>query len=86
MDFSYQIPTDAVRRGHLITSMSDDPNHFHPSYFGAGKTWKDPQLDRVLANYALAKEMFEADGREIVNATVGGALELFDRMDLADAV
>jgi glycosyltransferase involved in cell wall biosynthesis len=86
MDFSYQIPDDAVRRGHLITSMSDDPNHFHPSYFGAGKTWKDPKLDRVLANYALAKEMFEADGREIVNATVGGALELFDRMDLADAV
>jgi glycosyltransferase involved in cell wall biosynthesis len=86
MDFSYQIPTDAVRRGHLITSTSDDPNHFHPSYFGAGKTWKDPKLDRVLANYVLAKEMFEADGREIVNATVGGALELFDRMDLADAV
>ena len=86
MDFSYQIPTDAVRRGHLIKSMSDDPNHFHPSYFGTGKTWKDPKLDRVLANYVLAKEMFEADGREIVNATVGGRLELFERMDLADAV
>src|SRR4029077_1746541 len=49
MDFSYSIPDDAERAGIIITSRSDDPNHFDPRYFGAGKTWKDPQLDRVLA-------------------------------------
>ena len=86
MDFSYTVPEDAVRQGDRITSMSDDPNHFHPDYFGVGKTWKDPKLDRVLANYRLAKEMYEADGREIINATVGGRLELFPRLDLSDAV
>lgn len=86
MDFSYTIPPDADREGNLIRSNSDDVNHFHPDYFGKGKTWKDPKLDRVLANYALAREMFAADGREIVNATVGGRLELFRRMPLAQAV
>lgn len=81
MDFSYVIPDDAAVEGNLITSQSDDPNHFHPEYFGRGKVWKDPKLDRVLACYALAKRMFETDGRRIVNATAGGKLELFDRAD-----
>lgn len=86
MDFSYTIPDDVDRKGDVLTSNSDDVNHFHKDYFGKGKTWKDPKLDRVLANYALARDMYAADGREIVNATVGGNLDLFRRMDLADAV
>ena len=81
MDFSYVIPDSAERNGDVLTSAEDDPNHFHPDYFGKGKTWKDPKLDRVLANYALAKEIFEADGRRIINATAGGNLNMFDRID-----
>ncbi len=81
MDFSYTIPDSAEVEGDLITSTTDDPNHFHPDYFGKGKTWKDPKLERVLNNYQLAKVMFEADGRRIHNATAGGALELFPRVD-----
>ena len=80
MDFSYTIPDSASRNGDVLTSAEDDPNHFHPDYFGKGKTWKDPKLDRVLANYSLAKRVYEADGRRIVNATPGGKLELFDRV------
>jgi hypothetical protein len=79
MDFSYVIPDDAEINGNLITSAGDDPNHFHPDYFGKGKVWKDPKLDRVLASYSLAKRMFEADGRRIINATAGGELHLFER-------
>jgi hypothetical protein len=81
MDFSYTVPDDAQVDGDLITSAADDPNHFHPDYFGKGNVWKAPKLDRVLANYQLAKLMFEQDGRRIVNATPGGKLELFDRVD-----
>jgi hypothetical protein len=84
MDFSYTVPSDAVVEGDIITSTSDDPNHFHPDYFGPGKVWKDPKLDRVLANYALAKQIFEADGRRILNATAGGKLELFERANYPD--
>lgn len=86
MDFSYTIPDDVDRKGDVLTSNSDDVNHFHPDYFGKGKTWKDPKLDRVLVNYRLAGEMFAADGREIVNATVGGNLDIFRRMDLLEAI
>jgi GT2 family glycosyltransferase len=86
MDFSYSIPSDAERRGDVIVSQSDDPNHFDPRYFGAGKTWHDPKLDRVLVNYRLADEVYHAAGREIVNATVGGRLEVFPRMDLRSAL
>ncbi len=84
MDFSYTVPESSQIDGIHITSMEDDPNHFHPDYFGKGKVWKDPKLDRVLANYALAKQMFEADGRRIVNATPGGNLQLFDRVPFED--
>ncbi|MEM9035818.1 MAG: glycosyltransferase [Actinomycetota bacterium] len=86
MDFSYTIPEDVDRKGDVLTSNSDDVNHFHKDYFGVGKTWKDPKLDRVLANYHLAGHMFRSTGREIVNSTVGGRLEIFPRLDLADAV
>jgi hypothetical protein len=84
MDFSYTVPPEAQVDGDVITSAGPDPNHFHPDYFGAGKVWKDPKLDRVLANYALAKGIFEADGRRIVNATAGGRLELFERVDYTE--
>lgn len=86
MDFSYSIPDDADRNGDVIVSRSDDPNHFHPGYFGPGKTWHDPKLDRVLINYRLARDVFRADEREIINATVGGHLELFPRLSLREAL
>ncbi|MDW3177654.1 MAG: hypothetical protein R8J94_09725 [Acidimicrobiia bacterium] len=84
MDFSYTIPETSEIDGNHILSTGDDPNHFHKDYFGKGKTWKDPKLDRVLNNYQLAKVMFEADGRAIYNATAGGMLELFERRDFQD--
>lgn len=81
MDFSYVIPESAIRKGELITSTEDDPNHFHPAYFGAGKTWKDPHLDRIQIGYEYARDIFAADGRKIINATKGGKLEVFPRID-----
>jgi len=81
MDFSYQIrQTDEVR-GQTLISNEDDINHFHPDYFGKGKKWHDPKVHNVSKNYQYAKEKFEKDKRKILNATVGGKLELFDRVD-----
>lgn len=81
MDFSYIIPDSHKRTGDVLLSDSDDPNHFHKDYFGAGKTWKDPKLERVGSNYRMAKTAFESTGRKIYNATVGGSLEIFERVD-----
>lgn len=80
MDFSYQKPPSHDQQGNHIHSHGDDPNHFHKDYFGAGKTWKDPRLGRVLRSYMRAKFEFESVGRTIVNATPGGELELFPRV------
>jgi len=81
MDHSYSIPRDAIVNGEQIESTSSDPNHFHPDYFGKGKKWHDPHLDRVERTYMYYRIVFEAKNREIINATTGGQLEIFKRMD-----
>ena len=81
MDFSYVLPKAHQVSGNHILSTTDDPNHFHKDYFGKGKTWKDPKLDRVALSYRQAKLSFESVGRKIYNATIGGQLEIFDRVD-----
>ncbi|MGE0632489.1 MAG: 6-hydroxymethylpterin diphosphokinase MptE-like protein [Pseudobdellovibrionaceae bacterium] len=81
MDFSYTIPDSAKVTGLSIESTEDDPNHFHKDYFGKGKKWHDPQLDRVLLNYRMCDFAYECSGRKIYNASVGGKLEVFDRKD-----
>lgn len=80
-DHNYTIPSDANVEGTVITSSSNDPNHFHPEYFGKGKRWHDPRLDRMEKAYNKAKEAFEANGRRIYNATKGGKLEVFPRVE-----
>ncbi|MBN1267431.1 MAG: glycosyltransferase [Anaerolineales bacterium] len=82
-DHSYNIPDDADIEGTIITSTSQDPNHFHPEYFGKGKRWHLPRVDRMQLSYLKAKKVFEQDGRQIVNATAGGMLEVFPRIAYA---
>jgi len=80
-DHNYVIPSDADVKGCVITSNSDDPNHFHPEYFGKGKRWNDPRLDRMELAYRRTRRVFEQNGRRIFNATAGGKLEVFQRVN-----
>ena len=80
-DHSYDIPDDAQIDGTVITSASDDPNHFHPAYFGKGKRWHDPRLDRMELAYHKAHQVYTQDHRVIYNATRGGELEIFPRIE-----
>ncbi|MEM9705424.1 MAG: 6-hydroxymethylpterin diphosphokinase MptE-like protein [Pseudomonadota bacterium] len=82
-DHSYTVPKDAAVKGRAITSQSDDPNHFHPDYFGKGYRWHDPRVDRMETAYRKARAAFEADNRKIYNASAGGRLEVFERVDFA---
>ena len=59
-------------------------NHFHPDYFGKGKTWHDPKLDNVEIAYKFYKLVYEHSGREVINCTVGGNLDVFKRGKLED--
>jgi len=64
-----------------IVSEGDDPNHFHPGYFGKGFRWQLPDLDTSEFAYRLAKKTFEADKRQILDATIGGKLQVFSKVD-----
>jgi 6-hydroxymethylpterin diphosphokinase MptE-like len=64
-----------------VVSQGDDPNHFSPGYFGKGFRWQLPDLDTSEIGYQRARLAFETDGRRIVDATVGGKLQVFPKAD-----
>jgi len=88
VDASYQLPGDVKQDSAYGTSVldmeSDDPNHFHPDYFGKGFRWHDPQVDKMLEAYAEARRVTDKSGRRIYNATIGGKLEVFERRAFQD--
>ena len=84
-DHSYTIPT-SVSDSPIITSQGDDPNHFHPDYFGKGYRWHDPQIDRMEAGFQACRAFLQADGVSVYNATAGGKLEIFDRISYESIV
>ena len=85
VDASYEIPKTVERHDHygvaVLDMQGDDPNHFHPDYFGKGYRWHDPQVDKMVAAYEEARRVTEARGVRIRNATIGGKLEVFERVD-----
>jgi hypothetical protein len=70
----------------LVVSDGPDASHFDPNYFGKGFKWELPNLDASEVAYRLARAAFEKDGRRIVDATVDGALTVFPKMPLAEAL
>lgn len=67
----------------LVTSSGDDPNHFDPNYFGKGYSWQLPDLETSELAYRMARHTFEQHGRAIYDATVGGHLTVFDKVEYA---
>jgi hypothetical protein len=64
-----------------VTSQGDDPNHFSPAYFGKGFRWQLPDLETSEAGYAMARDAYRQAGREILDATIGGKLTIFPKID-----
>ena len=64
-----------------VISQGDDPNHFAPNYFGAGFKWQLPDLEGSERAYVLARSAFEGAGRRVVDATIGGRLTIFSKVD-----
>jgi hypothetical protein len=64
-----------------IVSQGDDPNHFHAGYFGKGFRWQLPDLETSERAYAMAREAYHKDGRIVLDATVGGKLTVFPKVD-----
>ena len=64
-----------------IVSKGDDPNHFNPAYFGKGFRWQLPDFETSEIGYRLARQAYEADGRQVLDATIGGKLTVFPKVD-----
>lgn len=65
----------------IVVTEESDSDHFDPDYFGKGFRWQLPDLERSEEAYRIAKEVYEADGREILDATFNGKLDVFPKID-----
>jgi len=64
-----------------VVSTGDDPNHFSAAYFGKGFRWQLPDLETSELGYRMARQAFEQDGRQVLDATIGGKLDIFPKVD-----
>jgi hypothetical protein len=64
-----------------VVSQGDDPNHFSPNYFGKDFKWQLPDLAGSERAYTLARDAYSHAGRRIMDATVGGKLTIFPKVD-----
>ena len=67
--------------GQAVISQGDDPNHFSPSYFGKGFRWELPDLETSEMAYQMALEAYQQAGRQVLDATIGGKLNIFPKVD-----
>jgi hypothetical protein len=64
-----------------VVSQGDDPNHFDAKYFGKGFRWQLPDLDTSEQGYYMARQAYESAGRQVLDATIGGKLTVFPKVD-----
>lgn len=64
-----------------VISETQDPNHFHPDYFGQGVKWHLPDLAGSERFYKIAYGYFWMNGRQILDATLGGKCPVFPKVD-----
>jgi hypothetical protein len=69
-----------------VISEGKDNNHFSSNYFGKGFRWQLPDLEASEAAYRMAKEAFESEGRQILDATIDGKLTVFPKIDYHSVV
>src|SRR3546814_10104426 len=65
------------------TQVLDGPdlNHFSSDYFGHGQHWDNPDLAHSEESYRIARAEYERDGRRIIDATLDGACDIFEKVD-----
>ena len=69
-----------------VVSHGDDPNHFDPTYFGKGFRWNLPDLETSEIAYTMALRAYQRAGRRVLDATVGGKLMVFPKVDYGSLV
>lgn len=75
VDLAYSVPDSVKRVGAVLTSTEDDGNHFDPRYFGKGKRWHFPVIERMQAGFDKAYSELELHGIDLFNAGVDSELK-----------
>lgn len=92
VDMNYVIHKDVEnldKDTHIRSKADDDPNHFDPRYFGKGKEYHQPvqeTMDIMMGALNDISEFAKDNGYSIYNATVGGMVECFPRVDIYDVL
>ena len=79
VDFSYAI--NSPLNGKTYAYQGEN-NYFIKDYLKQGEVAAIPNLTANLLAFHAAKTAFESSGRTVNNATRGGKLEVFERIDL----
>ncbi|MCK5607907.1 DUF115 domain-containing protein [Candidatus Pacearchaeota archaeon] len=80
VDNEYVQPTGGYD-GKIIVQNDIDLNHFSPMYFNRGFKWQQADPDNMAKCYELVYELFINNNRTIMNATSGGKLEVYPRVE-----
>lgn len=83
MDLTYTIPKSVKKKGSVLISTEDDPNHYKPGYFGAGLRWHVPRPDRMLLAFEQVS-LKDVGSIRIYNAGIEGNLNCFPRVVFRD--
>ncbi len=79
VDFNFDLPQKPANGIEL--ECEGEVNHFHPEYRKIGEKWNVPNLDIQAKSFTKAKAIASEHGINIYNATRGGKLEVFDRVE-----
>jgi glycosyltransferase involved in cell wall biosynthesis/uncharacterized Rossmann fold enzyme len=92
VDASYSVPKTVIQSGedrfgngikiNLESTKDDDINHFDPKYFGKGAKWHDPNVNEMIRGFLNCRKAIEINGGKFYNATIGGKLEVLERVDI----
>jgi hypothetical protein len=64
-----------------VRTYEKDESHFDPNYFPKGMKWKLPDLEKSELSYSTAKKFYHENGRKIIDATINGKCEIFEKED-----
>ena len=84
IDFDFVVPprwVGATGKFKIYVSQGER-NHFHPEYRKPGEKWHQPNLAYQEKAFLAARRFAASKNRKIYNATRGGRLEIFPRVDV----
>jgi hypothetical protein len=82
VDFNFTLSDKTGEENKRKIYISEgERNHFHPNYRKPGERWHEPELHYQEKSYLAAREVVQQLGGQIFNATRGGKLEIFQRVD-----